>query len=1040
MAERPAAAPRGLIGWFATNHVAANLLMVFIIAGGLFSVLTVKKESFPTFNFDMINVMVPYPGAGPEEVEEGIVVKIEEAVEDIEGVREVLGFAAESSGRVQIEVKTGFEVSEVMDEVKLAVDGINTFPLDAERPIISKQRFPKGALNVQLHGDLSEAAMKSLADEVRDEILALPEVSMAEVWGSRPFEISVEIPELTLREYGLTLAGVADVIRRWSVDLPGGSIRTDSGNIRLRASGQAYRGDEFEAIVLLTNPDGTRVRLGDIARIDDGFAEVESYSFFDGNRSFGINVLSTENESELEISRAVRAYVDERNASLPQEVRLTAWADGTYYLHGRLDMLLGNMAMGAVLVFVILGLFLHVKLAAWVIVGLPVAFLGAMMMMPVVDVTINIMSLFAFIVVLGIVVDDAIIIAEAAYTETETKGYTLPNIVAGAQRVAMPATFGVLTTIMAFAPQLFVTGPTKGINAAMGWVVIWCLVFSLVESKLILPSHLALMKSSHGSGGRLGLADRVDRGLKRFISNVYQPLLGKAIEYRYATVALFLSLIILAAGMVGGGFVRFVFFPEMEEDFLMGQVELQEGAPEALVLSIVRQMDSALRDVNEALKDEHGEDRDLIEHVFAYVTDGTQGRFQVELLKEDRPVSPKEIERRWRDRVGELAGTRELSFSAGRHMGGGPPVALKLQGKNYALTEAAAVELADHLRSIEGLYEVEMSANTGPEEISLRIKPEAEALGITLVDLGRQVREAFYGSEAQRVQRGDHEVRVMVRYPSDERRSVGNLESMWIRLPDGRELPFSAVAEFDMQPGFSVIRRSDGRRTIAVTANADLAVVEPARIVDDVLNNFLPEMLSTYPGVSAELDGSSLEERIGMQEAWYAFVAALFGIYVLMAIPLKSYVQPLIIMSVIPFGIVGAIFGHWVLGIAVSSLSVIGIIALSGVVVNDSLILVDYVNRRVEEGRDALTAAIEGGSARFRAILLTSLTTFFGLLPILTETSMQAQMVVPMATSLAFGILFATVITLVLVPCLYNILGDLGSRRVIPPSLDPDPV
>ena len=1018
----------GLIGWFATNHVAANLLMVFIVMAGLYAVFSLKKESFPSFDFDIITVAVPYPGAGPEEVEEGIVVKIEEAVENIEGIREMQGMAFENTGQVMIEVKNGFDIGDVTDEVKLAVDGINTFPLDAERPIISKQEFEKGALNVQLSGDLDEATMKSLAEDVRDEILSLAEVSSVELWGSRPYEIAIEVPELTLREYGLTLAEIAQVIRQWSVDLPGGSIRTESGDIRLRALGQAYRGEEFERIVLLTNPDGTRVRLGDIATIHDGFTEVENYAFFDGRPSLGINVASTEKENEIEISRAVRAYIDERNKSLPEGVELAVWADTTYYLEGRMDMLLNNMLMGAMLVFVILGLFLHIKLAAWVIIGLPVAFLGAMMMLPVMGVTINIMSLFAFIVVLGIVVDDAIIIAEAAYTETEEKGYTLPNIVAGAQRVAVPATFGVLTTIMAFAPQLFITGPSQSINQAMGWVVIYCLLFSLVESKLILPSHLALMKSSHSK--KEGITNWVDRRLKQFINNVYEPMLARAIEYRYATVALFLSLIIISTGLVGGGFVRFVFFPEMENDFVMGSLELQEGVPESLAVGIIKQMDSALREVNEELKAELGEDRDLIEHIFAYVRGGTIGRFQVELAKEDRRVSPKEIENRWREKVGEVAGTKELRFASSRHMGGGPPIALKLQGKNYDLTERAANELVEYLRGINGLYEVEMSANAGPEEIKLRIKPEAEAFGITLADLGRQVREAFYGAEAQRVQRGDSDLRVMVRFPKSERRSVGNLESMWIRLPDGREIPFSAVAEFTMQPGFSAIRRLDGLRTVSVTANADLSVVEPGRIADDLLKTYMPQLLRNYPGVSVDLDGSSMEERMGMQESWYGFMAALFGIYVLMAIPLRSYLQPLIIMSVIPFGIVGAVVGHWILGIAISSLSIVGIIALSGVVVNDSLILVDHVNKKVEQGMDPTSAAIDGGRARFRAILLTSLTTFFGLLPILAESSMQAQMVVPMATSLAFGILFATVITLVLVPCLYKILGDVGSQRV----------
>jgi len=1018
---------RGLIGWFASNHVAANLLMIAIVAAGIWALMEVKKESIPNMEFDYVQVTVPYPGAGPEEVEEGIVIKIEEAIDGIEGIDEFQGMAFEGSGRVQVKVRQGYDIGDITDEVKLAVDGINTFPLDAERPIVSKLKFTKGALNVQLSGDLDEATMKSLAEDIRDEIVNLPEVSVAEVWGGRPFEIAVEIPELTLRQYGLTLAQVAEVIRRWSVDLPGGSIRTESGDIRLRASGQAYTGYEFERIVLLTNPDGTRVRLGDIATIVDGFAETESYAYFNGKPSMGINVMSTENENELVISEAVHRYVETRNQTLPEEVRLAVWGDTTYYLEGRMDMLLDNLAMGAILVFIVLGLFLHIKLAAWVIVGLPVAFLGAFMMLPVVDVTINIMSLFAFIVVLGIVVDDAIIIAEAAYTETEEKGYTLPNIVTGAQRVAMPATFGVLTSVMAFVPQLFATGPVAAINAAIGWVVIFCLLFSLVESKLILPSHLALMKTSHGN--KRGVSDWVDRRLKHFIRHTYQPLLAKAIDFRYATVAIFLSMIILAVGLVGGGFVRFVFFPEMEEDYVEASVRLQDGAPESLVVSVLKQMDDALRDVNDELKAELGLEHDVVANVFAHVRGGNQGFVTVELAKEDREVSPKLIGERWRVKVGEIAGTKELRIGGSRHMGGGPPIALELQGRNYELTEAAAAELAAYLKGINGLYEVELSTEAGPEEINLRIKPEAEMLGVTLVDLARQVREAFYGAEAQRIQRGTQELRVMVRYPQGERRSVGNLESMWIRLPDGRELPFSSVAEFEMKPGFSSIQRQDGMRTVRVTSNANVAVVEPARLVAQLQAQYLPDLLRAYPGVTVQLGGSSRDEMLGVQDFITAFIAACFGIYALMAIPLRSYLQPLVIMSVIPFGIVGAVVGHWVMGMAVSSLSLFGIIALAGVVVNDSLILVDYVNKKVDDGLDAAAAAIEGGAARFRAILLTSLTTFFGLLPILSEDSMQAQMVVPMAVSLAFGILFATVITLILVPCLYNILGDLGARR-----------
>ena len=1021
---------RGLIGWFATNHVAANLLMFLIIGGGIWGLIVVKKESFPEFNFGQLTVSVPYLGAAPQEVEEGVVVKIEEAIESIQGIRRVDSIAFEGMGQVMIEVEESHDVAEVTDEVKLAVDGISTFPAETERPVISKYTHRRGVLNLQIHGDLDETSLKQLTERIREEVTALPEVSYAEVMGSRPFEISIEISEHTLRQYGLTLDQVARAVRGWSIDLPGGAIRSEAGDIRLRAKGQAYTGTEFERIVLLTRPDGTRVTLGDIATIHDGFAEVESFAFFNGEPSFGINVMSTKEENEIEISEAVRRFVDERQATLPEGVGLTAWADGSFYLKGRLNMMLENMAMGAVLVFVILGLFLHMKIAAWVIIGLPVAFLGAFMMLPVpfVDVSINIMSLFAFILVLGIVVDDAIIIAESVYTYTEERGYTPANIVAGARRVAVPATFGVLTTIMAFLPMLLVTGPMSTINGAIGWVVVFCLLFSLVESKLILPSHLAVMKSSHGP--KAGFADRVDRGLKWFIENVYAPVLERAIEFRYATLAFFVGLLILAGGLVASGLVRFVFFPEMDADFVVAQVELQEGAPESLIRDIVEEMDAGLRAVNEEIKAERNIDVDVAQSLFAYVWEGAKARMQVELDRsDDRPVSPKEVEQRWRDKVGEIAGTKELKFYSSMHMGGEAPIQISLKGNNHRLVEEAAEELVEHLRTYDGLYEIKSSASAGPEELKLRVRPEAEALGVTLADLARQVREAFYGAEAQRIQRGDDEVKVMVRYPRAERKSIGNLESMWIRTPDGREVPFGAVAEYEIVQGYNVITRTGGQTAVTVRSNADLAVAEPMRVVAQVTEDFMPTLLSRYPGVTYDLTGSSREERMSLEAMGYAYLAALFGIYALMAIPLKSYVQPLIVMTAIPFGIIGAVIGHLLLGMTLNAVSLIGIIALSGVVVNDSLIMVHFVNRAISLGASPANAAFESGKGRFRAILLTSLTTFFGLVPILAAGGMQASMVIPMAVSIAFGILFATVITLILVPCLYNIVDDF--RRAV---------
>ena len=1024
----------GIIGWFAHNHVAANLLMFFIIGMGLYGAFNITVETFPKFEFDTVEVRVPYRGAAPAEVEEGVVVKIEKAIQDVEGIKQVFGYALEGTGRVSIEVRDGSDPAAVLDEVKLAIDSISTFPVETERPIISKSRFRRQAITVQVSGDMDERDMKNLAERVRDEILALDEVSYAEIRGARPFEISVQIPEITLRQYGLTLDRVALAIRAWSVDLPGGSIRSDGGDIRLRTKGQAYTGEEFEQIVLISREDGTRVRLGDIATIEDGFAETESYAFFNGKRSFGVAVMSTEDENELDVTAAVRAYVEEASAALPPEVTLEAWGDISQHLDSRMNMMFKNMFIGAILVFAILGLFLHLKFAFWVIVGLPVAFLGALMMLPQpgIDISINVISVFGFILVLGIVVDDAIVVAESVYAETENLGYSTNNIVAGARRVAVPATFGVLTTIMAFLPMLFTTGPLASMTGSVGWVVVLCLAFSLVESKLILPSHLAIMRSSHASGSGKGPAEVVDRWLKEFIDRRYKPMLDLAIRHRYTTLAVFLGLLILTVSTVVGGKVRYVFFPEVEQDMLAANLELYDGAPESLVASVVERMNGALRRVNDELKAETGTDEDIVKNVFAYIRDGRFGFFFVELAgSEEREVTPQEVEQRWRSEVGEIAGAKELRFVSTMHMGGGPPIAFNLAGRNYRQLEQAAADLEQHLAGFDGVFEIQVSANAGPEEVRLAIKPEAEASGITLQDLGRQVRTAFYGAEAQRIQRGDQEVRVMVRYPRSERQSLGNLENMWVRTPDGRELPFAAVADYGLERGYDSIQRVDGRRTIRLTARTDLHVVEPAQIVREVNDDYMPQLRARYPGIDTDIAGSAYEEQVGLTQVLIGFGIALFGIYALMAIPLKSYVQPLIIMGVIPFGIVGAVFGHLLLGLAVSAVSMMGIIALSGVVVNDSLIMVDFVNKAVAEGSNPVDAAIQSGARRFRAIMLTSLTTFFGLIPMVLETSMQAQIVIPMAVSVAFGILFATLITLVLVPSLYVIARDV--RRLFLP-------
>ena len=1049
MSEAGPAAPasegaevRGLIGWFAKNHVAANLMMFAIIIGGVWSLFILKKESFPEVIAKRIEIQVPFRGGAPEEVDRAVVLRVEDAIDAIEGIIEVTSTASEGGASVAVEFRDDVDNAEMLDELKLAVDGISTFPAETERPVFTEQRFAAQVVNVQLAGELDEVAMVELARTIREELLALPDVSSAQLMGSRPFEIAVEIPEASLRQYGLTLSQVAAAIRQWSIDLPGGAIRSAAGEIRLRATGQAYTGPEFEDLVLITRPDGTRIRLGDVATIRDGFVESESYAFFNGRRSLGINVMATADENPIDVSTVVRAYVERRNATLPPEAQLTVWGDTSVFLRARLAMMLKNMLLGAALVLVILGLFLRVKIAAWVVLGMAVAFLGAFMMMPApgIDITINLMSLFAFILVLGIVVDDAIIIAESAYAETEKGGYTLANIVRGAQRVAVPATFGVLTTIMAFTPMLFQTGRTAVFAMSIAWVVILCLGFSLIESKLILPSHMAIMRSAAGRGAGAAPSWAAER-LQWVIDRVYSPLLARAIQSgwnRFLTLCAFVAFAILVAGLVLGGWVRLVFFPDIPSDYITADVKLQDGAPESLIRSVVDQMNQSLREVDAELMAERELETSAVRDIFCYVVDGREARFTVALTEgERREVDPGEVTRRWREKIGEIAGTDELRITH-KGMQSGPDISFRLSGDDTDALEAAAAALAQHLRGYKGLHEIENAASSGPEELKLAIRPGAEALGVTLADLASQVRQAFYGAEAQRIQRGSAEVRVMVRYPRDERRSIGNLENMWIRLPDGREVPFDAVATYRLEPGYNVIRRVNGKRTVTVSANADPMTVDFAAVNRGVYQQFAPDLASRYPTVRLGAGGAAIDQQASIWQMINGFLIALAGIYVLMAVPLKSYLQPLAIMAVIPFGLVGAVLGHWIVGISLSALSLLGFFAVAGVVVNDSLILVHHINRRIEEGLDTAAAALDAGRRRFRPIMLTSLTTFFGLVPIVMERSMQAQMVIPMAVSLAFGILFATLITLFLVPCLYGMQASVKAvlwRRRPAPAL-----
>ncbi|ACA85184.1 efflux RND transporter permease subunit [Shewanella woodyi] len=1020
---------KGIIAWFAKNIVAANLLMFFLIMGGLASsIFVINKEVMPTFEANYLQISVAYPGAAPQEIEEGINIKIEESLQDIIGIKKVTSVASEGVGSVSIEVQEGYDPQDILDEAKLRLDAISTFPDNIEKPDIYRMKPENYVIWVSVYGDIDLHEMKEIAKSIREDITSLPSVTRAKVTGVRDYEVSIELSEDKLREYGLSFAQVAQAVQSSSIDLPGGAIRAQDGDILLRTKGQAYTGEDFSNILVSTRADGSRIMLSQVAIIKDDFEERQEYTRFNGKPAAIIEVTSIDDQNALKISEEVKTYIAKRSETLPASVKVDTWGDMTHYLKGRLNMMLSNMFYGAILVFLILALFLELKLAFWVMMGLPVCFLGTALLMPIepFSMSINLLTLFAFILVLGIVVDDAIVIGESAYSETQLHGHSLDNVVKGAKRVAMPATFGVLTTIAAFIPMLMVSGPQGVIWKSIGMIVILCLVFSLVESKLILPAHLAHMKPKKPNLNpnafvRFKLA--LNSKLQHFIHHKYRYFLERCIKNRYSVVSLFIGVLILSIALVVSGTVRWVFFPDLPSDFMQVQLEMEPGSSEENTLQVVKQVEDALYAMDQEMEEKFG--YPVVKHSYINMGSRTSAFIFAELTKgEDREVDGVTISNAWRDKLPELLSVKKLSIAASTG-GGGSDISFRLSSGNLEQLAQASAELKQKLKTYEGIYDISDNNSSGSHEILLDIKPEAEAQGLTLSDLASQVRYGFYGFEAQRILRNKEEVKVMVRYPLEQRRTIGHLENMMIRTPSGNSVPFSTVAEVELGDSYSSITRVDGRRAITIIANADKEKVEPSKVVTEIQSEFLPYLEGKYPHISTSLDGGSADEQSALISLVLGFLVALFAIYALMAIPLKSYSQPLIIMAVIPFGVIGALFGHLLLGLTLNILSLCGIVALAGVVVNDSLILVDFVNKARAEGQSITQAAIDSGCYRFRAIILTSLTTFVGLVPILLETSLQAKIVIPMATSLAFGILFSTLVTLILIPLLYIMLDDL---------------
>ncbi|WP_440055890.1 efflux RND transporter permease subunit [Pseudoalteromonas sp. T1lg65] len=1020
----------GLIAWFARNPVAANLLMLFIIIGGILTAFSIRKQMFPQFENNWISVQAVYPGAAPQEVEEGITIKIEESMEGLEGIKRLITYSNRGFSQSWIQVDEQYDTKEVLDEIKMQVDSISTFPSGMERPIVRHNKFQQEVMWISLNGDLSQHDLKDLGNQVHEEMLSLPGVNIVNFNSGLNYEIGIEVSPDKLREYGLSFRDIANAVRNFSANMSAGQIRSENGYISMRVENQAYRGQEFRDLPLITLPDGAQIKLGDVATIKDEFEEGMQYSKYNGKNSLVLEVRASKDQDITNVANTVKKYIETRSKTLPQGVELETFIDLTFYLDGRLSMMIENMVWGGLLVMLMLAMFLRVRLAFWVMMGLPVSFLGAFLFMPMgfLDVTINLASLFAFILVLGIVVDDAIIVGESAHAEIEKHGHSLDNVVRGVKRVAIPATFGVLTTVAAFLPQTLATGPAAAYSKAIGGVIILCLLFSLVESKLILPAHIAAMKNkpSNPNNPFHRLRELIDNSLKSFVENKYRGFVAKCIHYRYTVIVGFLTVLIVSAGMFAGGFIKFVANPKIPHDFPQIRIEMNLSSSENATLETLKKVEQVMLDVEKQIEAQYG--TKMLKDYMVSMNGRTNAQIMAILVAPDeRPIGTFELSALWRENMPPLPGVKSLNIQDSINNGGGRDdgdISFRLEGKNKDELKEVATLLREKLATISGVGDINDSLQSATDEVQLELKPLAHTFGLTLADVASQVNFSYYGLEAQRILREGEEIKVMIRYPKEQRNSISDIQDVRIMTPQGAEVPLMEVAEIKIVDGVNRIRRENSKRTINVWASVDTNAAEPFKIAKEIRDEYLPSLLKNYPGVQSSVAGRVQEEMDSVVEQIRDLILSLIIIFALLAVPLRSYSQPILIMSVIPFGVVGAVLGHAVLGMTMSSLSFFGIIAVAGVVVNDSLVMVDFVNKAREQGIAIKDAVVEAGCKRFRAILLTSLTTFVGLIPIITETSLQAQLVIPMAVSLAFGVLFATVITLVLIPCQYVALED----------------
>lgn len=1032
---------RSVIEWSVRRPVLANILMVFLLVVGALTAYHTRRETLPEFSLDVIQVSVEYKGASAEEIEEAICVKIEEQITGIKGIKKITSRAVESLGVVTAELKEDTDARKALDDIRNEVDQIDTFPKDAERPITVELTLKRPVIKVSVYGDVSEKVLTETAKEVRDDLLAMPGISQVELFGDREYEVLVEISEGNLKKYGLTLSGVADLIKRNSLDMPGGNLDTAGGEILLRTKGQRYHADEFADIVVLSEREGAVIRLGAIAALTDTFEDKDLRPRMDGKPAIVVNVDKTSEEDALVIAEKVKEYVRERNASLPPSVRLKVWSDDSLVIRSRLDLLTTNALQGLALVFLILALFLKLRLAFWVAMGIPISVIGAFVFLGQLDFTLNMITMFSFIVVLGVVVDDAIVIGENVFTKMTEGRSAIDAAVIGASEIAYPVINSVVTTIVAFSPMFFVAGRMGKLIQFFPVAIVVVLVVSLFEAFVILPSHLAHMKTKETSTTPWSLFTiferirlRVDGRLQRFISERFAPVMDLVIRHRYVFTASIMALLILSVGLVASGRMGFVLFPKMDSDFLSVSVTFPAGTSIETTQEAVERLEKAVGVM--ADKYERADGRSVVLRTFSIAGD-TLGEVDsgshvaemiVELMpSEERGLSSAELVSDWRQLTGEIPDALALTFSndlPNSPKPGGTPIEVQLLGTDMNQLLAAANAVKRKLAGFDGVEDIQDSYRPAKREYRLSLKKGARQLGLTLTDLAQQTRANFWGDEAVKVQRGRDEVTVRVRYPEHGRTATGDLENMKVRTPDNKEIPFSQVAKVTEYQGPAIIERVHRKRAITVTADIDEDKANAAQIMKSLSTDFFPDLKHTYPGIKILLEGQQRETEESMGTLKTGFLVALGIIYVLLVLQFGTYTHPLVVMVAIPFSLIGVIVGHLLFRIDLTLFSMLGVVALAGIVINDSLLLVHTANSEIDRGKSLREALLSAGKSRFRQVLLTSISTMAGLTPILAETSFQAQFLKPMTVSVVFGLLFSTILVLLFIPSLVMIRED----------------